>query len=164
MKTTTLIHPIFKSGDKHSVTNYRPISITSSIPKLLDHVVSDILIDKFAGIIIEQQHGFINGRSTVTNLLLYINFINEYINNMHQVDAIYTDFSKAFDVVNHERLLSKIWNLGVLMPLGSAFHWLESFVVRALKLYVYPAFNMLPLMSPWEFHRDHILGQYYLFF
>ncbi|XP_045446860.1 uncharacterized protein LOC123655066 [Melitaea cinxia] len=45
------------------------------------------------------QHGFISGRSTVTNLFLYVTNLIENIDNKLQVDAIYTDFSKAFDRV-----------------------------------------------------------------
>ena len=46
---------------------------------------------------------------------------------MHQVDAIYTYFSKAFDVVNHKRLLWKLWNLGIR---NFAFDWLKSFLTK----------------------------------
>ena len=49
----------------------------------------------------ESQHGFIKHRSTVTNLVTYTDFIAKCIDNKIQVDSVYTDFSKAFDSVNH---------------------------------------------------------------
>ena len=71
---TSFVYPVFKSGDRSSVTNYRPMSQLSVIPKLLDHIIADILSSKFSSIILEQQHGFVKGRSTVTNLLLFTDF------------------------------------------------------------------------------------------
>ncbi len=48
------------------------------------------------------------GRSVETNLLIYTNYLSEALENGSQVDAVYTDFSKAFDSVNHELLLEKL--------------------------------------------------------
>jgi hypothetical protein len=48
------------------------------------------------------QHGFMKGRSTVTNLVEFYNFVIDKIENGHQIDGgVYTKFSKAFDRVNH---------------------------------------------------------------
>ena len=122
---TSFVYPVFKSEDRSSVTNYRPISQLSVIPKLLDHIIADILSSKFSSIILEQQHGFVKGRSTVTNLLLFTDFIYKALANSSQVDAVYMDFSKAFDVVNLKRLKLKclIWALG-RRPLTGSSHTL----------------------------------------
>lgn len=120
------ITPIYKSGNKHLIQNYRPISIISTIPKLFDAIVANKLSDFFLHKIISTQHGFIRGRSTVSNLLVFTEFVRGALDSSTQVDAIYLDFSKAFDTVNHGRLISKLGNLGIC---GSLLQWLNSFLL-----------------------------------
>lgn len=59
-----------------------------------------------------QQHGFVKGKSTVNNLLTYVQHLIKGLESQ-QVNAIYTDFSKAFDRVTHKGLLAKLEALGV---------------------------------------------------
>ena len=56
----------------------------------------------------EQQHGFINKRSTVTNLLCKPQYLSECLDRGGQVDVVYLDFSKAFDSLNHSILIGKL--------------------------------------------------------
>lgn len=72
-----------------------------------------------------EQHGFFGGRSTVTNLFIYTNFILNAMEEGSEVDAVYTDFKKAFDSVNHERLICKLRFLGICDPLLS---WIGSYI------------------------------------
>jgi len=58
------------------------------------------------------QHGFVKRRSTTTNLLEFTSFVLDGFNKKLQTDVIYTDFSKAFDSVNHSLLLFKLDLLG----------------------------------------------------
>lgn len=58
------------------------------------------------------QHGFFKGRSTVTNLCSFTQYINDTFEKRSQVDTVYTDFSKAFDKVNHAILLEKMNGMG----------------------------------------------------
>ena len=94
-------------------SNYRPISIISCLPKLLNALICDSLSSKILVKLASQQHGFIRGKSTLTNLLIFIDFLSKALDNSLQDDAIYTDLSKAFDRVNHKRLITKVWNIGV---------------------------------------------------
>ena len=55
--------------------------------------------------LIDEQHGFLKSRSTLTNLITFEQYILNGFQENKQIDAVYTDFSKAFDKVNHERLL-----------------------------------------------------------
>ena len=117
--------PIFKSGNRENVADYRGISIQSQIPKLFDNLISGQLSWCCKNIIIDQQHGFVQGRSTVSNLLLYQDHLLGAFENGLQVDSIYTDFSKAFDRVCHKLLLSKLAALGFG---DNVVRWLGSFL------------------------------------
>ncbi|XP_055846189.1 uncharacterized protein LOC129916035 [Episyrphus balteatus] len=81
----SIIDPIFKSGSKNLVSNYRPITKLSVVPKLLDSLVQD----KFKYVIKHQvskyQHGFWKGRSTNSNLIEFTNFCINTLDNRKQV-------------------------------------------------------------------------------
>lgn len=97
----------------------------SEIPKLLDRLVSVKLSWDMKQVINLEQFGFFRGRSTETNLVLYENFILNQMEGGWQVDSVYTDFSKAFDRVNHHLLFLKLKAIGIRDPLLS---WFKSFV------------------------------------
>ena len=59
------------------------------------------------------QYGYLNGCSTETQLLKAINLLTKGLENGSQTDAMSLDFSRAFDVVPHKRLLSKIDYYGI---------------------------------------------------
>ena len=85
--------------------------------------------------ILLQFYGFIRGKSTLINLLIFNNCLSEALEHSQQVDAIYTDISKAFDKVNHKRLLSKIWNFSVR---GNLFKLICSYLnnrMQAVRIY-----------------------------
>lgn len=71
------------------------------------------------------QHGFIKVRSVETNLLSFYNAISKSMESGTQTDVIYTDFSKAFDSVDHSLLLAKLHMYGVSDPLLS---WFKSYL------------------------------------
>ena len=69
-----IISPIFKKGSKNIAANYRPISLTCVLCKLMesllrDHVLNHLIVNTLLS---KKQHGFISGRSTVTQLLKYL--------------------------------------------------------------------------------------------
>ncbi|CAI6372445.1 unnamed protein product [Macrosiphum euphorbiae] len=132
------IKPIPKGGDLTLVTNYRPISIISIIPKLFEIIVHKKIFPLFKNIISDVQHGFMPGKSTTTNLLVLQNYILQAFRTGLQVDVIYTDFSKAFDKVDHCALRSKLFNLGIRNPFHS---WLVSFITGRQQYVKYMSFN-----------------------
>ena len=71
--------------------------------------------------IYQMQHGFIRGKSTTTQLLEVYHEILESVASGNEVDAIYLDFSKAFDKVPHHLLLIKLETLGIRASLLSLF-------------------------------------------
>ena len=73
----------------------------------------------------EKQYGFVNKRSTVTQLLSYLDKCAEVIASGGIVDSIYFDFSKAFDTVPHRRLSVKMKAYGIQ---GKLLTWIEAFL------------------------------------
>ena len=106
------IIPLFKSGSRSNISNYRGIVKLSVIPKLFEKLVTEILSHQVVCYISPFQHGFKKGCSTTTNLLEFTTSVITAFDSGLQTDTIYTDFSKAFDKVNHDLLLFKLNKLG----------------------------------------------------
>lgn len=123
-KFSSLI-PIFKSGDRSDICNYRGISLLSTTPKLFESIITNEIFETYSNYIIPEQHGFYRGRSTSTNLGLYQNYLISSVEAGGQVDVIYTDLSKAFDSVCHELLLEKICQIGIT---GKYHDWIRSYL------------------------------------
>lgn len=123
-KSSYLI-PLHKSGSIINVSNYRGIAKLSAIPKLFEKLMTDIISHKISSIIDCRQHGFRKGLSTVTNLLQFSSHIIEGFISGLQTDVVYTDFSKAFDKVNHRILLHKLNAIGFN---GNIIDWISSYL------------------------------------
>lgn len=119
--------PIFKSGDKTRVINYRPIVKQCALAKIFDRILKEKIYDHISDRISNFQHGFIPGRSTCTNLAVLTNRIIAAMENRMQLDVIYTDFSKAFDSVCHEILLQKLQIFGIS---GNLLLFFKSFLTN----------------------------------
>lgn len=122
---TSYISPIFKSGAKQKICNYRPICKLSIIPKIFEKIVCDKLIFLTKQIVSDSQHGFVSGRSTATNLTILCDSVVSGFESGLQTDIIFTDFAKAFDRVNHEILLYKLSKLGIHSIL---LEWIRSYL------------------------------------
>jgi len=105
---------LFHEGDKLSLSNYRPASLTSQVCKLLEAIIRDNTMDhvKKYKLIKESQHGF-KKRSCLANLLEFLKIVTNYIDQGYPTDVIYSDFEKAFDKVPEKRLMMKINALGI---------------------------------------------------
>lgn len=121
----SFVVPLLKSGDPNCVKNYRPISKINSIAQLFDSIIHNKLSSFFSSVIISEQHGFVKGKSTVTNLLEFTERIHSAFLGNIQVDSIYTDLAKAFDKINHRVLLYKLRCSGIS---GSLLRWLASYL------------------------------------
>lgn len=104
--------PVLKSGNSSEVANYRPISILCNFAKVFEKCLYSRIYPCVRNQISPCQHGFMENRSTVTNLMQITQFISEAINNRSQVDVVYTDLTKAFDRISHSILLHKLNNFG----------------------------------------------------
>lgn len=139
------ITPIKKGNDLSNILNYRPISLISIIPKIFESLVSKQIYPILAPIVNEDQHGFIKGKSTTTNLLIFQAFILDAFATGCQVDVIYTDFSKAFDKVNHSYLFEKLFAIGIRDPMLS---WLISYVTNRKQIVKVKNFTSCPFSIP----------------
>ena len=130
------ITPIFKII-RSSVEKYKPISILSSIPKLFESIITSKLSPLLDNILIEQQHGFKHKLSTTSNLMIFLHYTLEKLNDNLQVDTVYTDFSKAFDSVCHNILISKLRSLGLR---GTLLCWLSDYLTERTQNVKYKSF------------------------
>ena len=123
------IVPLFKKGDRSLPSNYRPVSLTCICSKLLEHIVYSHIYSHFAkyNLLCDQQHGFRQGRSCETQLLLTINDFAESLNNNDQTDVVLLDFSKACDKVSHQYLFHKLHHYGIR---GNLLDWIKDFVLQ----------------------------------
>ena len=100
--------PVFKKGEKHDVKNYRPISLLSTVSKVMERCIFNHLYPFVEDTLHPLQHGFIKGRSCASQLLKVYHSIGSVLDKGGQVDIIFLDFSKAFDCISHDLLLYKL--------------------------------------------------------
>ena len=120
--------PLFKKGNKTDPANYRPISLTCILCKTMEHIIASTLTKHFNqhNILYDLQHGFRERRSCETQLIQLVEDLSRNMISGKQTDLILLDFSKAFDKVNHLKLLYKLQTHGVQ---GKTLRWIESFLV-----------------------------------
>ena len=118
------ITPIFKKGDKQRAKNYRPVSLTSIPRKILEQLIREGILNHLMtnNLLTKCQHGFIRGRSCVTQLLAVLDIWTEIMARRGNIDCIYLDFSKAFDSVPHRRMLHKLQAYGIK---GNVLRWID---------------------------------------
>ena len=121
------ITAIHKKEEKNLCENYRPVSITSIICKLMESIIRDKLVAHMEKnkLFSRYQHGFVPRRNCISNLLICMEMWTEMIERGLPIDVIYTDFAKAFDRVPHQRLLRKMKDIGIT---GDILAWVESFL------------------------------------
>ena len=122
------VSPIFKSGSRAVPGNYRPVSLTCVLCKVLETIIRDRLVDYLerAGLIRDSQHGFRKGRSCLSNLLTFLDQVTGLVDNGCSLDIVYLDLAKAFDKVPHQRLLNKLKAYGVH---GKLHAWIADWLV-----------------------------------
>ncbi|KAL8614437.1 hypothetical protein ACOMHN_007773 [Nucella lapillus] len=124
---TATVSPIFKKGSRLQPCNYRPVSLTCILCKVMEKLIRENVIKHLDEnvLISRQQHGFVQGRSCVTQLLDVMDAWTEILDAGGSVDIIYMDFMKAFDSVPHRRLLMKLAAYGIQ---GKVLDWTRAFL------------------------------------
>ena len=110
---TAHVTALHKKGLKCDVENYRPISLTCILCKLFEKIIRKHIMNHFEPFASNVQHGFLNGKSCLSNLLECFDKVEEILANGDDVDLLYLDFQKAFDTVPHQRLLYKLKSYGI---------------------------------------------------
>ena len=113
------VTPIFKKGSKSTPSNYRPVSLTAVVCKVMESLIRDEITEHLNvnKLLKDSQHGFMRGRSCATNLLEFLEKATTVVDGGGNFDIIYLDFAKAFDKVPRQRLIKKIRANGVRGPI-----------------------------------------------
>ena len=111
---TGCLTPIFKSGLKNDVCNYRPVCSLSPFSKIFEKVIHNRMIAFIEknNILSETQFGFRKGLSTEAALTQFIDEIHKGLNDRQYTAAVFMDLSKAFDVLDHDILKLKLEHYG----------------------------------------------------
>ena len=107
------VTPVFKKDDASLASNYRPISILSAIPKILEKVMFDQLYNAFRPVFSPNMSGFLKGHSCCTALVKMIDDWRLALDSKKVTGSIAIDLSKAFDSICHNLLLAKLSAYGV---------------------------------------------------
>ena len=123
-----MIVPLYKKDTAGAVSNYRPVSLTSVLSKILERILAVKIIDHLHtnNLLSPEQHDIFKRRSTSTNLLESFNEWTLNIELCVQTAVMYIDFAKAFDNVSHHRLFVKLYVYGIR---GKPLSWLAFSVI-----------------------------------
>ena len=111
------VAPVFKKGDRHSPANYRPISLTCVCAKLLEHIICKQIMSHFS-------------EDKILTPVQQLITTDEFIQNFEsktQTDVVVLDFSKAFDVVPHQRIFHKLDHYGIR---GTTLNCIQNFLTN----------------------------------
>jgi hypothetical protein len=123
------ITALFKKGSRKMASNYRPVSLTCILCKVLEKLIRDHIVNhvKRNTLFSPKQFDFIFGRSTSLQLLYVLERWTKILDEGGSLDCIYLDFMKAFDKVPHQRLLYKLQRYGISPEIAS---WIQSFLLN----------------------------------
>ena len=126
------VTPLFKKGSRSEPSNYRPVSLTSVSCKILEHVIDSQLMKHIENnkILNENQHAFRKGLSCESQLVMTMEDLTNNLDNNITTDIAVLDFSKAFDVVPHGKLIQKLGYYGVR---GKVQNWIKAFLTGRLQ-------------------------------
>ena len=121
------VSPIFKKGEKSAAANYRPISLTCILCKVMEHIITSNVVKHLDsnGLMYDLQHGFRERRSCETQLVSLIEDLASKSIQGKQTDLVLLDFSKAFDKVNHSKLILKLHSYGIR---NTTLRWIQAFL------------------------------------
>lgn len=124
-----IIHPIYKGGNRHDPSNYRPINLTAIPCKIMEKVInrrihSYLLSHK---ILHPAQHGFLSSRSCLTNHTIFHDHLSRAAEAKMKIDCVFFDFSRAFDTLPHDLLIARWQDLGIR---GQLSWWLQAFTLN----------------------------------
>ena len=113
--------------ERTKCSNYRPVSLTSIVCKIFETIIRDKITYflESRALITHHQHGYRTDHSCTTQLLELMEDFTNFYEMEIPFDCIYFDFAKAFDRVTHQRLLTKLYNIGIR---GNLINWINDFL------------------------------------
>ena len=128
--------PLFKACDPCVFNNYRPVSLLCVLSKVYEKVMYNRLIAFLENfyILFENQFGFRKLHSSYMALMVLTDKLIRSLENGEFVIGVYLDFSKAFDTVDHEILLSKLSHYGIR---GNCLNWFQSYLSNRKQFVTY---------------------------
>ena len=120
------VSPVFKKGEKSSPSNYRPISLTCILCKILEHIITSNTVKHFDDnkILYDFQHGFLAKRSCETQPIMLVEELHQNMRAGKQTD-VYCLISVKRLIVNHEKLIYKLHGYGMR---GNTLTWIKAFL------------------------------------
>lgn len=122
-----VVCPVFKSGDKSNPSNYRPISLLSTLSKVLEKLVKKRVMRYLESnnLLNKNQYGFREGKSTEDAVLTLTSLITSYMDKRYKCVGIFLDLQKAFDTVSIRILLKRLENVGIR---GLTLKWFKDYL------------------------------------
>ena len=154
------VSAIFKGkGKDNDPTNYRPISITSCLGKIMEKIIFKYLYNYLQEheILTKYQSGFRPNDSTTNQLLEIYHIILENLDKGKDIKFIFCDVSKAFDKVWHRGLLHKLNKYGIS---GNLHKWFESYVCQRQQRVINEGFKSTWMTTTAGVPRGSVLGPY----
>ena len=135
MKVANVL-PLYKSGDPMLFNNYRPVSLLCILSKVFEKVMYSRILNflNHYKVLISNQFGFRKSHSSYMALMIMINELTNALENGDYVIGILLDFSKAFDTVNLEILLDKLYHYGIT---DNALQWFKSYLTERQQFVTY---------------------------
>ena len=154
---TTRVTPLFKAGEPSNPSNYRPISVLKTLNKIFERLLLHRLDDFIStfDIKVKTQYGFSSNLSTMDALYDLLGSIRRALQSSHHCIAVFYDFSKAFDTIDHDRLLMKLSRYGIR---GTALNLIKSYLSNRFQSVIVNGIFSDPLPISHGVPQGSILG------
>ena len=128
--------PIYKSDDKQLIQNYRPISVLPFFSKIFEKIISNHLLNFIDtnNILYDNQFGFRKNHSTTHAIITLVERVSKALDTGKIVVGVYLDLKKAFDTVDHQILLNKLYAIGIR---GHIHDWFKSYLSNRTQFVYY---------------------------
>jgi len=149
--------PIYKKGSKLVPANYRPISLLSNINKLIEKLVFSRIFSHLQNnnLIYNHQYGFRPKHSTDHALINITENIRDALDEGKYACAVFVDFQKAFDTVNHSILIKKLEYFGIN---GKVKDWLKSYLSNRKQFVSILGYDSHPQLMEHGVPQGSVLG------
>ena len=126
---TAIVCPIPKVPKASNIEDFRPISLTCSFSKIAEKFVYEEVLSfvEKCALLPNYQHGFRPNRSVYSQMAETLDDFTRALDNKLNVDCIYFDISKAFDTIEIDRIIAKLFNLGFT---GNITSWIQNFLTN----------------------------------